>query len=121
MKLMGDATDEHFSCKSNQEEAISAELQSTTSCVGDKDSLSVQLETVRNSGICTMEMVQSLVVMVTKLSSEVQQLRIDNEAMKTQLRELQQAPSRVQSTWHEADTSAITTAKSNRDVVCSEW
>jgi hypothetical protein len=57
MKLTGDAADEHTSCTSNQKEAISAELQSSTSCVGDKDSLSVQLETVRTNDICTMEMV----------------------------------------------------------------
>jgi hypothetical protein len=34
-----------------------------------------------------MEMVISLVVMVSKLSSEVQQLRIDSETLKTQLRD----------------------------------
>jgi hypothetical protein len=66
-----------------------------------------------------MEMVQTLVEMLSNLTSEVKQLRIDNEAMKVQLRELQQAPSHVQSTQREAATSAITTAKSYRDV-CAE-
>jgi hypothetical protein len=64
-KLTGDS----FS-KSNQKEAISAELQCTASCIADQVSLSAQLETVRANGICTMEMVQSVVVMVSKLSSE---------------------------------------------------
>jgi DNA-directed RNA polymerase subunit RPC12/RpoP len=50
-KLTGDS----FS-KSNQNEAISAELQCTASCIADKVSLSAQLETVRANGICTMEM-----------------------------------------------------------------
>jgi hypothetical protein len=54
-------------------------------------------------------------VTLSNLSSEVQQLRIDNEAM----RELQQAPSHVQSTRPEAATFAITTAKSYRNVVCA--
>jgi hypothetical protein len=69
-----------------------------------------------------MEMVQSLVVMVSKLSSEVQQLRIDDDILKTQLRDLQQAPSHVPSTQCEAASSAIAnnaTAKSYRDVACA--
>jgi hypothetical protein len=69
-----------------------------------------------------MELVQSLVVIVSKLSSEVQQLRIDNETLKTQLCDLQQVPSHVPSTQREAASCAIvtnTTAKSYRDVVCA--
>jgi hypothetical protein len=66
--------------------------------IGDNDSLIARLEVVRTKNICTMELVQSLVVMVSKLSSEVQQLRIDNETLKTQLRDLQQVPSHVSST-----------------------
>jgi hypothetical protein len=82
----------------------------------------MQLEAVRANGICTMEMVQSLVVMVSKLSSEVHQLKINNKTMKTQLCELQQAPSHVPSTQREADSSTIAinaTAKSYKDVVCT--
>jgi hypothetical protein len=96
-------------------------IQCTASRIGDNDSLNVQLEAVRANGICTMEMVQSLVVMVSKLNSEVQQPRIDNETMKT-LRNLQQAPSHVPSTRHEVASSAIAnkvTAKSYRDCVCT--
>jgi hypothetical protein len=59
--------------------------------------LRLQLEAVRENGICCMELVQSLVVMVSKLSCEVQQLRID-ETLKTQLRDLWQVPSHVPST-----------------------
>jgi hypothetical protein len=51
-------------------------------------SLGVQLEAVLVIGIFAMEMVRSLVVMVSKLSSEVQRLRIDNETLKTQLHRL---------------------------------
>jgi hypothetical protein len=63
-----------------------------------------------------MEMIQSLVVVVIKFSSEVQQLRIDNETLKMQLRDLQQVPSHVPYTRLEA---ANNTAKSYRDVVCT--
>jgi AmiR/NasT family two-component response regulator len=41
-----------------------------------------------------MEMVQSLIMMISKISSEVQELRIENETMKTQLRERQQVSPR---------------------------
>jgi hypothetical protein len=54
--------------------------------------------------------------MVSKLSSEVQQLRIDNETLKTQLRDLQQVPSHVPSARRDAASCAIA---SYRDVVCS--
>ncbi|XP_023703785.1 uncharacterized protein LOC111862535 [Cryptotermes secundus] len=118
-KLTGDAANELSFCNKNQKEAITAELQCTASCIGDKNSLSVQLETLRTNGICTMEMVQSIIVMLSNLSSEVQQLRIDNEAMMMQLRELQQVPSHVQPTRREAGTSTSITAKSYRAVVCA--
>jgi hypothetical protein len=96
-KLTGD-TNEHSIARSNQKERLPTEIQCSASCIGDNnDSLSVQLEAVRTNGICTMELVQSLVVMVSKLSSEVQQLRID-KTLKTQLCDLQQVPSHVPST-----------------------
>jgi hypothetical protein len=41
----------------------------------------MQLEAVRANGICTMEMVQSLVLMVSKISSEVQQLKINDNTL----------------------------------------
>jgi hypothetical protein len=90
--------------------------------MGDKGSHSVQLEAVRANSICIMEMVQSLVVMMSKLNSEVHQIRVDNDTLKTQLRELQKAPSHVPSTRRDAASSAIAnnaTAKSYRDVVCA--
>jgi hypothetical protein len=55
-------------------------------------SLSVQLESVRANGVCTVQMVQSSIVIVTKLSSEVHLLRIDKNTLKKQLHDLQQAP-----------------------------
>ena len=119
IKQTGDAANEHSFCISNQKDAITTDLLCSSSCNGDNDSLSVQLETLRTNGICTMEMVQSIVVMLSNLSSEVKQLRIDNEAMKMQLREFQQAPSHVQPTRREAGTSTSLAAKSYRDVVCA--
>jgi hypothetical protein len=74
------------------------------------------------NGICTMEMVKALVVMVSKLSSEVQQLRTDKGTLKTQLRDLQQAPSYVPSMRREVVSSAAAnnaTAKSYGDFVCT--
>jgi hypothetical protein len=117
---MGDTTNKHSIARNNQKEGLHTEIQCSALRIGDNnDSLSVQLEAVHTNGICTMEMVQSLVVMVSKLSSEVQQLRID-KTLKTQLRDLQQVPSHVTSTC-EAASCAIATnsaAKSYRDVVC---
>jgi hypothetical protein len=78
----GDATNEHSFYKSNQNEALSTETECTAPSIGDKDSLSVRLEAVRLNDICTMELVKSLIIIVSELSSEVQQLRNDNEAMK---------------------------------------
>jgi hypothetical protein len=64
-----------------------------------------------------MEMVQSLIVMVTKLSSEVHLLGIDNDTMKKQLHDLQQALPHVPPTRREATSSAV--GKSYRDVLCA--
>jgi hypothetical protein len=69
-----------------------------------------------------MEMVRSQLVTVSKLSSEVQQLRMDNDALKMQLRNIQQAPSHVPIIQREAVSSAMANnvaAKSYRDVVCA--
>jgi hypothetical protein len=94
-KLARDTTNEYFVGNNNRKEVLSAEIECTASRIGDTDSLSVQLEAVRANGMYTMEMVWSLHVMASKLSREVQQLRMDNNALKTQLRDLQQAPSHV--------------------------
>jgi hypothetical protein len=93
------------------------EIQCSAPLIGDNDSFSVQLEAVRVNGIRTMQTVKSLVTIVPKLSSEVQQLRIDNETWKTQLRDLQQASSHVPSIRREVASSAAT--KSCRDVACA--
>jgi hypothetical protein len=69
-----------------------------------------------------MEFVQSLVVMLSKFSSDMQQLEINNETLKTQLRDLQQVPSHVPSTQREAASCAIatnSTTKLYRGVVCA--
>jgi regulator of replication initiation timing len=122
-KLTGLAENEHSLAIGNEKESLTTELQGKVSGIMDKVALSVQLDTVSANGICTMEMVQSLIKMVSKLCDEVQQLRIDNADMKTQLRELQQLPSHAPSTRSGAPTPAIATnatAKSYRDVVCAE-
>jgi hypothetical protein len=117
-KLMGDTANEHSIARSNQKEGLPTEIQCSASRIGDNNnSLRAQLEAVRANGICTM----SLVVMVSKLSSEVTQLRF-NETLKTQLCDLQQVPSHVPSTQQDAASCAIatnSTAKSYRDVVCA--
>jgi hypothetical protein len=115
---MGDTAKEPYISRSNHKEGFPTEIQCTASRIGENDSLRVQLEAVRANGICTMEMVDSLVVMVSKLSSEVQQLRID-DTLKTQLRDLQQAPTHVPSTRAEAALSAI--ANNHIGMLCVQW
>jgi hypothetical protein len=70
-KLARDTANEHSVDNSNRKEVLSAEIECTASRTGYTDSLSLQLEAIRANGICTMEMVQSLLVMVSKLSSKV--------------------------------------------------
>jgi 5,10-methylenetetrahydrofolate reductase len=68
----GTPQNEHSIAKSNQKEGLPTEIQCSATRIGDNNnSLSAQLEAIRANGICTMEMIQSLVVMVSKLSSEV--------------------------------------------------
>jgi hypothetical protein len=107
---------------SNRKEVLSAEIECAASRNGDTDSFRLKLQAIRANGICTMEMVRSVLVKVSKLSSEVQQLRMDNDALKRPLRDIQQAPSHVLSVQREAVSSAIAnnaTAKSYRNVVCA--
>jgi uncharacterized protein with von Willebrand factor type A (vWA) domain len=112
---------EHSLGKSNQKEALSTETECSASLIGDNDYLSLQREAVGVNHICTTEMVKSLVVMVSKFSSEVRQLRIGNETLMTQLRAQQQPLAHVPSIRNEAALSAAAnnaTAESHRDVVC---
>jgi hypothetical protein len=73
-----------------KETSSSSGMDNSASSDKDKDSLSEKLEAVRLNGVCTMEMVKSLIEMVTKLSCEVQLLKSDNTALKLQLRDLRQ-------------------------------
>jgi hypothetical protein len=59
---------------------LSSEIECTASRIGDTDSLSLQLEAVRANVVFTMEMIGSLLIMVSKLSSEVQELSMGNDA-----------------------------------------
>jgi hypothetical protein len=116
---MGYTANEQSILRTNQKNGLPTEIQCSSLSIGDdNDSLGVQLEAVHANGILSMEM-------VSKLSSEVQQLRINNETLKTQLCDLQQVPSHVpstRSTQREAASWTIATnsmAKSYRDVVCA--
>jgi hypothetical protein len=51
--------------------------------------LSVQIETVRLNGQITMKLVEKLLVMVTKLTADVTQLRSDNAVLQIQICELE--------------------------------
>jgi hypothetical protein len=84
------------------------------------DSLSRQLEAVRLNGVCTMEMVKSLMDMVTKLSCEVRVLKSDNIALKLQLQDLRQSHTPPPSTSAEALSSARDAAtKTYGDILTS--
>jgi hypothetical protein len=85
---MGDTANEHSISRSNQKEALSMEIECTASRIGD-NFINLQLEAVLLNGICTMEMVKFLVVMVSKSSSEMQQPIIGNEVLEMWLRDLQ--------------------------------
>ena len=49
------------------------------------EALSVQVETVRLNGVCTMDLIKSLINMVSNLSEEVDHLKNDNVSLKLQL------------------------------------
>jgi hypothetical protein len=49
----------------------------------------VQLETVRLNGACALDLVQSLIAAVNKLSDDVTQLKSDNADLKIQVQDLQ--------------------------------
>jgi hypothetical protein len=62
---------------------LSLEGQLILPAVCTKEALSVQIETVRLNGQATMETIETLVAMVSKLSREVAHLKIDNVELKT--------------------------------------
>jgi hypothetical protein len=92
--LTPDSTNGLVNASSNHLERLPTEVHHPDPCIEARDSFSAQLKAVRFNDICTLELVQSLVVMVTKLGCEVQQLRSDNKTLKTQLRDLLQVPFR---------------------------
>jgi peptidoglycan hydrolase CwlO-like protein len=51
-------------------------------------SVSTQLEAVRNNGQCTIELIQSLVNMVTNVTKEVTELKNDNTLLKREIKNL---------------------------------
>jgi hypothetical protein len=106
--------------KSNTDKILSSGTDCSASPVRDNDSLSQQLEAVRLTGVCTMEMVKSLIDMVTKLSCEVQELKRYNTALKLQLRDLHQFHIPTPSISTEALSSTHdAAAKTYRDVLTS--
>jgi hypothetical protein len=48
----------------------------------------VQVETVRLNGTCALDLIQSLIAAVNKLSDDVTQLKSDNAASKIQVQDL---------------------------------
>jgi hypothetical protein len=50
------------------------------------EALSVQVETVCLNGVCTMDLIKSLINKVTNLSEEVDHLKNDNVSLKLQLK-----------------------------------
>jgi hypothetical protein len=53
------------------------------------EALCVQLEIVRLNGICELDMIKSLVDTIDELCKDVTQLKSDNTALKTQIKDLQ--------------------------------
>jgi hypothetical protein len=104
----------------NTKKALSTGMDRPVSPVSDKDFLNGQLEAVRLNGVCTMEMVKSLLEMVTKLSLEVQELKGDNTALKLQLRDLRQiyaSPTYIST--EAASSRHVGSAKTYSDVLSS--
>jgi hypothetical protein len=53
------------------------------------EALCVQLETVHLNGVCALDLIQSLIAAVNKLSDDVTQMKSDNAALKIQGQNLQ--------------------------------
>jgi hypothetical protein len=53
------------------------------------EALCMQLETVRLNGACALDLIQSVITAVNKLSDDVTQLKSDNMALKIQVQDLQ--------------------------------
>jgi hypothetical protein len=56
--------------------------------IANVESISVQLETLRLNSVCTNNVIDSLIQMVSKLSEEVGLLRKDNEILKMKVGKL---------------------------------
>jgi hypothetical protein len=56
--------------------------------IANMESISVQLETLRLNSVCTNNLIESLIQMVSKLSEEVGLLRKDNEILKMKVGKL---------------------------------
>jgi hypothetical protein len=56
--------------------------------IANMESISVQLETLRLNGVCTNNLIENLIQMVSKLSEEVGLLRKDNEILKMKVGKL---------------------------------
>jgi hypothetical protein len=52
------------------------------------EALSVQLETVRLNGVCTIDLIKTLLDTVHKISEDVAILKSDNASLKTQISQL---------------------------------
>jgi hypothetical protein len=68
--------------ENNRKKALSSGMDRSASPVRGNCSLNGQLDVLCLNGVCIMEMVKSLMKMVTKLSCEDQVLKSDNIALK---------------------------------------
>jgi hypothetical protein len=67
---------------------LSPEMELILPTLKDPESLSVQIETVRLNGANTNNLVENILQMVLKLTEEVQELRKDNEILKSSLHKI---------------------------------
>jgi len=117
IKSSGDATVDHTSSQmgaASKKTIMSPERDLELPSFSNRESLSVQLETVRLNGVSVMEILQSLVKQVSDLQSEVSGLRHENSEMKLQLSNVLKC---LCCTCNNATASSTTVKKSYSEVL----
>ena len=80
------ASDDAFCKADGVREVVSPEVELLLPEFSSRETLSVQLETVRLNGVTSMGMIENLVSVVSRLAKEVAQLRSDNEELKKEIK-----------------------------------
>jgi hypothetical protein len=88
MKIIRVATNDHTLIKNKQKEVVSSDVECISFSITNHHSATVQPEAICLNGMCMIEMMTSLVGMVTKLGSEVEQLKNNNVVLKLQTKHL---------------------------------